>query len=45
LRDKIKFLEKNKEKINNLKKELDKCVKSQDFEKAIELRDKINSMK
>ena len=45
LRDKIKGLEKNKEKINNLKKELDICIKNQDFEKAIELRDEINSMR
>jgi excinuclease UvrABC helicase subunit UvrB len=45
LRDKIKKLEKNKEKISELKKELDKCIKEQDFEGAIELRDKINSMK
>ena len=45
LRDKIKSLEKNKEKISNLKKELDECIKVQDFERAIELRDKINSLK
>jgi protein-arginine kinase activator protein McsA len=45
LRDKIKSLEKNKEKISKLKKELDECIKVQDFEKAIELRDKINSLK
>jgi protein-arginine kinase activator protein McsA len=45
LRDKIKNLEKNKEKISKLKKELDECIKVQDFEKAIDLRDKINSLK
>jgi excinuclease UvrABC helicase subunit UvrB len=45
LRDKIKSLEKNKEKISELKKELDECIESQNFEKAIELRDKINSLK
>jgi len=45
LRDKIKSLEKNKEKISKLKKELDESVKNQDFEKAIELRDKIKSLK
>lgn len=45
LRDKIKSLEKNKEKITELKKELDECVKNQDFETAIELRDKIKNLK
>lgn len=45
LRDKIKNLEKNKEKISTLKKELDKSIKNQDFERSIELRDKINSLK
>ncbi len=45
LRDKIKNLEKNKEKINKLQKELDESIKTQNFERAIELRDKINSLK
>jgi protein-arginine kinase activator protein McsA len=45
LRDKIKNLEKNKEKISGLKKELDECVKIQNFERAIELRDELNSLK
>jgi len=45
LRDKIKGLEKNKEKISKLKKELDESVKNQDFEKSIEIRDKIKSLK
>ena len=45
LRDKIKNLEKNKEKISTLKKELDESIKNQDFERSIELRDKINSLK
>lgn len=45
LRDKIKSLEQNKEKIFKLKKELNDSVKKQDFEKAIEIRDKIKSLK
>ncbi len=45
LRDKIKNLEKNKEKISTLKKELDESIKNQDFERSIGLRDKINSLK
>ena len=45
LRDKIKNLEKNKEKISGLKKELDECIKTQNFERAIELRDELNSLK
>jgi protein-arginine kinase activator protein McsA len=45
LRDKIKNLEKNKEKISVLKKELDECIKTQNFERAIELRDELNSLK
>jgi excinuclease UvrABC helicase subunit UvrB len=45
LRDKIKNLEKNKEKISTLKKELDESIKTQDFERSIGLRDKINSLK
>jgi len=45
LRDKIKNLEEHKEKISELQKELDNCIKNQNFEKAIELRDEINSLK
>lgn len=44
-RDKIKKLEKNKEKVSKLNEELKSCVENQDFEKAIELRDKIKSLK
>jgi protein-arginine kinase activator protein McsA len=45
LRDKIKNLEKNKEKISELESKLQECVKNQDYEKAIEYRDKIKSLK
>lgn len=45
LRDKIKSLEENKEKILELQEKLDECVKNQEFEKAIEYRDKIKSLK
>jgi protein-arginine kinase activator protein McsA len=45
LRDKIKKLEENKEKISELKTKLDECVKNQDYEKAIEYRDKIRALK
>jgi hypothetical protein len=40
-RDQIKGLEINKEKINELKSQLDEAVSNQDFEKAIKLRDKL----
>ena len=45
LRDKIKKLEENKEKISELRTKLDECVKNQDYEKAIEYRDKIRALK
>jgi protein-arginine kinase activator protein McsA len=45
LRDKIKNLEQNKEKISELNKELEECINTQNFEKAIKVRDKINSLK
>lgn len=45
LRDKIKTLEKNKEKISELQKKLSECVEKQDYEKAIEYRDKIKALK
>jgi excinuclease UvrABC helicase subunit UvrB len=45
LRDKIKSLEVNKEKISELQSKLDECIKNQEFEKAIEYRDKIKNLK
>ena len=45
LRDKIKNLESNLEKIKKLEDELSESVKTQNFEKSIELRDKINKLK
>ena len=45
LRDEIKSLEENKEKILELEAKLDECIKRQDFEKAIEYRDKIKALK
>ena len=45
LRDKIKSLEKNKEKISELEKKLSECVEKQEYEKAIEYRDKIKALK
>ena len=45
LRDEIKSLEDNKEKISALQAKLDECIKKQDFEKAIEYRDKIKALK
>jgi protein-arginine kinase activator protein McsA len=45
LRDKIKSLEQNKEKISELQAKLDECIKKQEFEKAIEYRDKIKALK
>jgi len=45
LRDQIKTLESNKEKINEIQQQLDDAVKKQDFESAIKLRDKLNKLK
>ena len=45
LRDKIKSLEENKEKIIELQTKLDECIKTQNFEKAIEYRDQIKNLK
>jgi len=45
LRDQIKKLKKNKEKIFELQTKLNECIKNQDFEKAIEYRDKIKDLK
>ena len=44
LRDKIKSLETDKEKILELQSELKKAVDHQDFERAIELRDEIKKL-
>ena len=44
LRDKIKEIESNKEKVDALEKELEIAVKDQNFEKAIELRDKLKDL-
>lgn len=44
LRDKIKLIEQNKEKIDSLKSELDKAVAEQNFERAIELRDELKKI-
>ena len=45
LRDKIKKLEENKEKIFELQSKLDESIKNQEFEKSIEYRDQINKLK
>lgn len=44
LRDKIKFLEENGEKISNLQTKLQKAIDKQNFEKAIEIRDEIKKL-
>lgn len=45
LRDQIKSIESNKEKIQELQSQLDDAVSKQDFEKAIKLRDKLKKIK
>jgi excinuclease UvrABC helicase subunit UvrB len=45
LRDKIKFLEENKEELSKLNEELEGAIQKQDFERAIELRDQIKKLK
>lgn len=45
LRDQIKNIESNKEKINKLETQLNEAVKKQDFENAIKLRDKLKKLK
>jgi len=45
LRDKIKALEINKEKIIELEFQLNKAIDLQEFEKAIELRDELKKLK
>lgn len=44
LRDKIKNIENNNIKKNQLQDELDRAVKVQDFEKAIQLRDQLKKL-
>lgn len=45
IRDKIKNIETNKDKLIKLNLELDECIKDQDFEKAIKIRDSIKKIK
>jgi len=45
LRDKIKNLESNQEKISDLEKQLQESIKKQDFENAIKLRDELKKLK
>lgn len=45
LRDQIKTIESNKEKIDEIQLKLDEAVNKQDFESAIKLRDKLNKLK
>jgi protein-arginine kinase activator protein McsA len=45
LRDKIKSIESNKEKIKDLESKLNDSVKNQDFESAIKYRDEIKKLK
>ena len=45
LRDQIKTIESNKEKIDEIQSKLDEAVNKQDFESAIKLRDKLNKLK
>lgn len=45
LRDRIKSLENNQEKITELESELKESIEKQDFEKAIKLRDEIKNLK
>jgi excinuclease UvrABC helicase subunit UvrB len=45
IRDQIKNIESNKEKIDELETQLNEAVKKQDFENAIKLRDKLKKLK
>ena len=45
IRDRIKSLEKNGEKLKELETKLQKSISKQDFEEAIKLRDEIKSLK
>ena len=44
LRDKIKELENNTSKVNDLKSELVIAIKEQNFERAIEIRDELKKI-
>ena len=44
IRDEIKELEKNKGKIETLKKEMEIAIEKQDFERAIEIRDELKKI-
>jgi excinuclease UvrABC helicase subunit UvrB len=45
IRDRIKVLEENGEKLHELETKLQKAISKQDFEEAIKLRDEIKSLK
>ena len=45
LRDEIKALEENKEKITDLRTQMKLAVREQNYESALRLRDEINSLK
>jgi protein-arginine kinase activator protein McsA len=44
IRDEIKELQKNKGKIETLKKEMEIAIEKQDFERAIEIRDELKKI-
>jgi ATP-dependent Clp protease ATP-binding subunit ClpC len=44
LRDEIKDLENNSDKIKKLKKEMELAIEKQDFERAIEIRDELKTI-
>jgi protein-arginine kinase activator protein McsA len=44
IRDEIKKLQKNKGKIETLKKEMEIAIEKQDFERAIEIRDELKKI-
>lgn len=45
IRDRIKELEKTKNKVDDLKLEMETAIKNQDFEKAAEIRDQLKELK
>lgn len=45
IRDRLRFLEKNKEKLQDLRMQMKLAVRKQDFERAAEIRDEIVSLK
>lgn len=45
LRDRIKALEENKDKIASLENDLKEAINNQNFEKAIEIRDELKKLK